>query len=136
MIILKFFLAIVGLAVITISIINCISGLTGELGFIFGLIGAAIVFLVFGRENVSEFFGITNSLLDSIAFGAMIGGGILCSMEFEKIGSAVVTAGWVAIGLILIQVIPIPFIANIIEIASMPFTIACVPLLLILLIFI
>ncbi len=136
MIFLKILLAIVGLAVIGIAIICCISGLTEALGLFAGLIGAAVVFFVLGRDNVCEFLGITNSLLDSIAFGAMVGGGILCSMEFGKLGSAMVTAGWVGIGLILLQVIPIPFIASLIEVVSLPFTVACIPLLLVILIFV
>ena len=136
MIILKILLALVGVAVIVIAGICCFSGITEELGLIAGLIGAAFVFLVLGRDNVCEFLGITNSLLDSIAFGAMVGGGVLCALDFGKLGSAAVTAGWVAIGLILLQVIPIPFIANLIEVVSLPFTVACIPLVLIILFFI
>lgn len=136
MILLKILLAIVGLAVIVVAVFGFFTELTQGLGLIGGLIGAAIAFFVFGNDNVAEFFGITNSLLDTIAFGAMIGGGILCSMEFEKLGGAMITAGWVALGLVMLQIIPIPFISNIVEIVSVPFTVACIPLLLIIIIFI
>ncbi len=136
MIILKILLAIVGLAVVALAAICFFTELTEGLGLIAGFVGAAIVFFVFGNDKVSAFFGITDSLLDSIALGAMIGGGVLCAMDFGKLGAAMITAGWVAIGLVLIQVIPIPFISNIVEVASIPFTVACIPLLLIILIFI
>ena len=136
MILLKLLLAIVGLGIIAISLISFFAGLTEEMGFIVGLIGVAIVFGIFQRESISEFFGLSSAMLDKIAFGALLGGGILCQMDFGKLGGAMVTAGWVAIGMILLQVIPIPFIANLVEIASVPFTVACIPLLLILLLFI
>ncbi len=136
MIILRILLAVVGLGVIVAAIIGFLTEFTGSLGLFSGIFGAAIVFFVFGRESISDFFGITNSLLDGIALGAMVGGGILCSMDFERVGAALITAGWIAVGMIMLQVIPIPFIANIIEVASLPFTVACIPLLLVILFFI
>ena len=75
------------------------------------------------------FLGITNGMVDDIAFGAMVGGGIICQLEMEKLGAAMITAGWVAVGLIFMQVIPIPFIAELVSIVTLPFTVACVPLL-------
>lgn len=136
MILLKILLAIVGLAVIIIAAIGYFSEITQSLGLIGGLIGAAIAFFVFGNDNVANFFGVTNSLLDTIAFGAMVGGGILCAMDFEKLGGAMITAGWVAMGLVMLQIIPIPAISNFVELASVPFTVACIPLLLIIMLFI
>ncbi len=136
MILLRMLLAIVGLGIIVVAIISFFSGLFDELGGCLGIIGAAIVFFVLGRDSVCEFLGITNSLLDGIVFGAMVGGAVLSAMDVGKIGGAVLAAGWVAVGMILLQVIPIPFIANIVEIISIPFTIACIPLLLIILIFV
>lgn len=136
MIILRILLALVGVGVIVVSLISLFSGLAEEMGFFMGLVGVAIVFGIFQRESVSEFFGISNAMLDKIAFGALLGGGILCKMEFGKLGGAILTAGWIAIGMILLQVIPIPFIAQIVEVASVPFTVACIPLLFILLFFI
>lgn len=63
----------------------------------------------------------------------MIGRGIICAMEFEKLGSAMITLGWMAVGMIMLQIIPIPVISDFLEVISMPFVIACLPLLLILL---
>jgi len=100
-----------------------------------GLIGAAIVFFVFGNDGFTEFLGVSTGLIDDVGFGAMVGGGILCSMEFEKLGGAMITAGWVSVGLILMQVIPIPFISNLLGVVTLPFTVACIPLLLVILFF-
>ena len=126
---LKVILAVVGLGIIAVAVVGYISELTQDFGFVIGLIGAAVVFGILARDSVSEFLGVTNGLLDGIAFGALVGGGILCQMEFGKIGGAMVTGGWIAIGLILMQVIPIPVISNMIEIISIPFTVVCIPLL-------
>lgn len=135
MIILKILLALVGLGVIVVALISLFSGLTEEGGFFFGFLGALLVFFVFRRESVSAFFGVTLDLLDQIAFLSLIGGGILCVMDIGRIGSVVVTIGWIAIGLVLLQVVPIPFIANLVEIAAGPFIVACIPLLLIIYLF-
>lgn len=133
MFLLKLGLSIIGLIIIILAIICFLSSLTQELGFIAGMIGAALVFFIFKNDSFVEFLGVSTGLIDDIGFGAMIGGGILCSMEFEKIGGVMITAGWIAVGLILMQAIPIPFIANMIEVVTLPFTVACVPLLLLIL---
>lgn len=136
MFLLKLLLAVVGLCVIGAAFFCFLTELTQSLGLIAGLAGAGIIFFVFKNEAVTEFLGVSGGLIDDIGFGAMIGGGILCSMEFEKLGGAMITAGWVAVGLILMQVVPIPFIANLLEVVSLPFTVASVPLALIILLFV
>ena len=136
MFILKLLLALVGLAVIALAVFSFLTELTQALGLIAGLAGAGIIFFVFKSDAVTEFLGITNGMVDNIGFGAMIGGGILCCMEFERLGSVMITLGWISVGLILLQIIPIPVIANLISVVSLPFTVACIPLLLILLFFI
>lgn len=136
MFLLKLLLAVVGLGVVALALISFFTELTEAFGFFAGLIGAAIVFFVFQNDAVVEFLGISGGLVDSIALGAMVGGGIISAMDFEKLGAAMITAGWVAIGLILMQVIPIPFISNLIELVTLPFTVACIPLLLVILFFI
>lgn len=136
MFLLKIVLAIVGLAIIALAFICFFTELTQALGLIAGLVGAGIVFFVFKSDAVTEFLGVSVGMVDDIGFGAMVGGGILCSMEFEKLGAAMITAGWVSVGLILMQVIPIPAVAGLLEIATLPFTVACVPLLLIIVFFI
>lgn len=136
MFILKFLLAIVGLAIIIAAVIAFFTEITQAFGFIAGLIGAAAVFLIFKNDSVMEFFNVTNGMVDDIALGAMIGGGIICAIEFEKLGSAMITLGWIAVGMIMMQIIPIPVISEFLGVISMPFVIACLPLLLILLFFI
>lgn len=136
MFILKMGLFVIGLVVIALAVLSFFTEMTQALGLIAGLIGAGVVFFVFKNESVTDFLGVTTGLIDDIGFGAMIGGGILCSMEFEKIGGAMITAGWISVGLILMQVIPIPAISSLISVVTLPFTVACVPLLLVLLFFI
>ena len=136
MFVLKLFLAIVGLGIIVLAVVGYLTEITQELGLFAGLFGAAIMFFVFGSDRVVEFLGISSGLVDDIGFGAMVGGGILCTMDIRKIGGVMVTAGWVAAGLLLIQAIPIPVIAGFIEMITLPFTVACIPLLLLILFFI
>ena len=131
MFLIKLFLAVVGLAVIALALLCFVTELTEALGLFAGLAGAAVIFFVFQNDAVIQFLGISSGMIDDIAFGAMVGGGIICSLEFEKLGSAMITAGWVAIGLILMQVVPLPFISNLLSLATLPFTVACIPLLLV-----
>ena len=132
MILLKFILAIIGLATVIVAIIGFFTELTEALGFIGALVGVALVYFVLGNDKVSAFLEIPSSMIDSICFGAFIGGGIICAMDFGKLGSAMITIGWVGVGLILMQVIPIPFIAEMLEVATLPALVACVPLLIVL----
>ncbi len=136
MFILKLLLAVIGLVIIIAAVISFFTELTQAFGFIAGLIGAAAVFLIFKNDSVMEFFNVANGMVDDIALGAMIGGGIICAMEFEKLGSAMITLGWIAVGMIMLQIIPIPVISEFLGVISMPFVIACLPILLILLFFI
>lgn len=133
---LKLLLFIVGLMIVAGAFVCFFTEMTEALGMFGGLLGAAIVFFVFKSDSFVEFLGISHGMIDDIAFGALIGGGIICSMDFEKLGAAMITAGWVSVGLILMQVVPIPFIADLLSLASVPFTVACVPLLLIILLFV
>ena len=133
---LKLILALVGLVVIASAIVSFFAELTEALGLFGALAGVAIVFLVFQNDSVAEFLNVSSSVSEGIAFGAFIGGAIIMMIGMEKLGSAMITLGWVSLGLILLQVIPIPFIANLVEIATIPATVACLPLLLILLFFI
>lgn len=135
MIILKFLIAIVGLIIIIAAIASLFLGLTEELGMITGIISAAIVFAVFRIDGVNEFFGMDDNMLDQIALLTFVGGGIISSFSWEKLGGAMITAGWVAVGLILLQIVPMSFISNIIEVAAAPFVIACIPIFLIIVFF-
>ncbi len=131
MIFLKILIAIVGLCIIAAAVISVLCGLTEIVGLFCGIISAAIVFAVFRIEGVSEFFGMEDNLLEFIALGTFVGGGIISSFGWERLGGSMVTAGWVAVGLILLQVIPVSFISNIVQVAAAPFIIACVPIFLI-----
>ena len=133
---LKFFLALVGLVVIASAIMSFFAELTETIGSFGAFVGVAIVFLVFQNEAVADFLNVSMGVTDDIAFGAFIGGSIILMIGMEKLGSAMITMGWVSLGLILLQVIPIPFIANLVELVTLPFTVACLPLLLIILIFV
>ena len=136
MFLLKLILALIGLITIVVAVISFISGMTGEIGFAGAIVGVVIAFFVLGSDKVSEFLSIPSSVVDSISFGAFVGGSVICAMDFRKLGGAMITVGWIGIGLILLQIVPIPFIANLVEIAAGPFVIACIPLLLILMFFI
>ena len=130
---LKILLAVVGVVVIALALFCFFTKITEELGFFAGLVGAGLVFFVFKNDAVTEFFGVSFDLIMQIALGAMVGGGIISAIEFERLGSVMITVGWIAVGLILMQVVPIPVISNLMGMVSLPFLIACIPLLLLML---
>lgn len=68
---LRIVLFIVGITIIALDLICFITGITQVLVFLFGLIGAVPIFLIFTNDSVMQFLGISDDLICSIAFGAL-----------------------------------------------------------------